>query len=248
MTGNDKNDRFDRLFKGEEGSVLGAHKETAPAPVEGKLKEKLIRTKQQWAKDGRLLTGEAPSAPQERRLPPGQEITRDWPVLDLGLKPNVPKEQWAFTVAGLVENPVRWDWDAFMAQPQTEITTDIHCVTQWSLYDSRWKGVSAKHVLSLVRPKANARFLVFHSHDAYTTNVPLASFDADDALLAHTWNGAPLAREHGGPVRVVIPKLYFWKSAKWVRHVVFLEKDAPGYWEVRGYHNTGDPWKEERYG
>ena len=244
----DKGDRFEKLFQGEKGSVLGAHKEAEPVQVEGKLKEKLIRTKQQWAKDGRLLTGEAPSAPALRRLPPGQEITKDWPVLDLGLKPNVPKEQWTFTVAGLIENPIRWDWAQFMAQPQTEITTDIHCVTQWSLYDNRWKGVSAKHFLSVVRPKANARFLVFHSHDSYTTNVPLAHFDAEDVLLAHTWNGEPLPREHGGPVRVVIPKLYFWKSAKWVRHVVFLEKDAPGYWEVRGYHNVGDPWKEERYG
>jgi DMSO/TMAO reductase YedYZ molybdopterin-dependent catalytic subunit len=242
-------DRFEKLFRGEDGGVLARYKhEPRPLEVEGAIKEKLVRTKEAWAKSGRLLTGEAPSDPAKRRLPPGQQTTRDWPVLDLGLRPNVPKEQWVLTVAGAVERRIRWDWAEFMAQPQAEVASDIHCVTAWSRFDNRWRGVAAKHLLSLARPRPEAKFLVFHGHDGYTTNVPLRHFDADDALLAHAWNGEALPREHGGPVRVVIPKLYFWKSAKWLSHIVFLDRDAPGYWESRGYHAVGDPWREERYG
>lgn len=239
---NDANDdKYKALFEGQAGTVLGS------------VKDKLIATKQQWARDGRLLTDDAKEAkarPWQRpnRLPPGQELVKNWPVLDVGLKPLVPLDQWELTVAGLVANRARWSWADFLAQPQTEITTDIHCVTAWSRFDNRWRGVSAKHFLSVVKPKPEARVVVFHSHDGYTTNVPMGYFASDDVLFAHQWNGQPLAREHGGPVRVVIPKLYFWKSAKWVRHVVFLDADKPGFWEARGYHNVGDPWKQERYG
>jgi DMSO/TMAO reductase YedYZ molybdopterin-dependent catalytic subunit len=212
--------------------------------IVGKLKDKLIGTKQQWARDGRLLTGKRGGG----RLPPGQRLTADWPVLDLGLQPHVALEDWRLTVDGLVEAPFAWDWDTFLAQPQTDDTSDIHCVTAWSRYDNRWQGVAALHLIALARPKPEARFVVFHSHDGYTTNVPLERFAAPDALIAHSWNGEPIEREHGGPARVVIPSLYFWKSAKWVRRVEFLAEDRPGFWEERGYHNNGDPWSEERYG
>jgi DMSO/TMAO reductase YedYZ molybdopterin-dependent catalytic subunit len=236
-----RDDKYKALFEGQAGTVLGT------------VKEKLIAAKERWARDNRRLTDDAKEAkarPWQRpnRLPPGQELVKNWPVLDVGLKPLVPLDQWELTVAGRVENRVRWTWADFLAQPQTAITTDIHCVTAWSRFDNRWRGVSARHFLAVVRPKPEARFVVFLSHDGYTTNVPMGYFAADDVLFAHQWNGQPLAREHGGPVRVVIPKLYFWKSAKWVRHVVFLESDKPGFWETRGYHNVGDPWKQERYG
>lgn len=183
-----------------------------------------------------------------RRLPPGQVLTQKFPVLDLGVQPDIPLDQWRFTVSGLVENQIDWDWQAFKAQPQTTIVTDIHCVTTWSRYDNEWQGVSARHLLETVKPKKTAAFLVFYSHDGYTTNVPLQAFDDDDVMLAHSWNGEPLSPAHGGPVRPIIPKLYFWKSAKWVKHITFMDKDAPGFWEVRGYHNDADPWKEERFG
>jgi DMSO/TMAO reductase YedYZ molybdopterin-dependent catalytic subunit len=135
----------------------------------------------------------------------------------------------------------------FTDLPKTQLTTDIHCVTAWSRYDNRWEGVSARDLLALVKPKADAKYVIFHSYDTYTTNVPLEDFAAEDVLLAWSWNGEPIGREHGGPLRVVIPKLYFWKSAKWIKRVEFSPIDKPGFWEVRGYHNYGDPWLEQRY-
>lgn len=183
-----------------------------------------------------------------RRLPPGQRLTSSWPVLDLGIQPAISTDEWTMTVGGQVENKINWTWNDLMTQPQVEIVSDIHCVTTWSRYDNTWQGVSARHLLSVVQPKPKARFVVMRSHDGYSTNVPLTAFADDDVLLAHTWEGKPITREHGGPVRVIIPKLYLWKSAKWLKHITFLDEDAPGYWEVRGYHNNGDPWTEERYG
>ncbi len=131
--------------------------------------------------------------------------------------------------------------------PRRELTTDIHCVTAWSRYDNKWEGVSARDLIALVKPKASAEHVMFHSYDTYKTNVPLADFAADDVMLAWSWNGEPISREHGGPLRVVIPKLYFWKSAKWIKRIEFSVMDKPGFWEVRGYHNYGDPWREQRY-
>lgn len=209
-------------------------------------KDKLIAAKEKWARDGRGLTGEK-ATPAARRLPPGQRETFDFPVLDLGDQPNLSTRDWSLSVGGVVENPIRWDWETFMAQPQTELVTDIHCVTTWSRYDNAWVGVAARHLLKMVRPRKEARFLVLRSFDGYTTNIPLSRFDDDDVLLAHSWQGQRLSREHGGPVRAMIPKLYFWKSAKWLRHITFSDRDTPGYWELRGYHGEGDPWKEERY-
>jgi DMSO/TMAO reductase YedYZ molybdopterin-dependent catalytic subunit len=214
---------------------------------EGKFKDRLIATKEAWARDRRLLTGKA-GDPERDRLPPGQREVKNWPVLDLGVQPDIPLDKWFLTIDGLVENPVRWHWDEFRAQPEFQATSDIHCVTAWSRYDNHWAGVSAKHIIGTVKPKPEAKFVIFHSFDTYTTNVPLAAFDDGDVLLAHSWEGKPIPREHGGPLRVVIPKLYFWKSAKWLKRIEFAAEDRPGFWEVRGYHNNGDPWTEERYG
>ena len=168
-------------------------------------------------------------------------------MLDLGDQPNLATRDWSLSVGGMVDNPLRWDWATFMAQPQTAITTDIHCVTTWSRYDNAWVGVAARHLLKMARPRREAKFLLLRSYDGYTTNLPLAAFDDEDVLLAHTWQGQPLEREHGGPVRAMVPKLYFWKSAKWLRHITFSDRDTPGYWELRGYHDLGDPWREQRY-
>jgi DMSO/TMAO reductase YedYZ molybdopterin-dependent catalytic subunit len=211
----------------------------------GQVREKLVQAKEQWARDGRLLTGLGHST---RRLPPGQRQVQDWPVLDLGITPNIPTREWNLTVAGAVEKPFTWSWEDFRAQPQVQMTSDIHCVTAWSRYDNLWEGVSTRHFLSVARPRREARHVVLRSYDGYATNLTLERFAAEDALIAHSWEGKPLSQEHGGPVRLIVPKLYLWKSAKWIRQITFLEKDAPGYWEVRGYHNEGDPWKEERYG
>lgn len=208
--------------------------------------EKLIRAKKQWAKEGRGLTGQT-SSPQKSRLPPGQRLVKDFPVLDLGNQPNMLPKDWALSTAGQIDRPFKWTFDDLMAQPQVEIESDIHCVTTWSRYDNRWKGVSLKHLLSEVQPREKTAFVMVRGYDGYSTNVPLSWLDDDDVLLAHTWNGAPLTREHGGPVRLVIPKLYFWKSAKWIRHLTFMEGDARGYWEAQGYHDVGEPWKEQRY-
>jgi DMSO/TMAO reductase YedYZ molybdopterin-dependent catalytic subunit len=209
------------------------------------IKDKLIASKQKWAREGRLLTGKAAGA---ARLPPGQRQVRDWPVLDIGLQPHVAIEDWQLVVDGAVSNPIAWDWAAFMSAPQIEDVSDIHCVTAWSRYDNRWRGVSARHLLELVKPLAQARHVIFHSHDGYTTNATMEMFASADVLIAHSWEGEPLTRQHGGPARVIMPQFYFWKSAKWVRRIEFSVEDRPGFWEVRGYHNTGDPWTEERYG
>jgi len=215
--------------------------ETTPPPV-----SKLTRSKQRWAHEGKFLTGKI-ARPADQRLPPGQHLTRDWPVLDLGVTPNIGRERWRLDVHGAVEQPLFWDFSQLLAEPQTQFTSDIHCVTTWSRYDNQWEGLATRDLLAACRPREEARFVVLYCNDGYTTNLALEDFAAEDALLAHSWSGAPLAPEHGGPLRVVVPHLYFWKSAKWLKAIEFLEHDAPGYWEVRGYHNRGDPWTEQRY-
>lgn len=211
------------------------------------VKRKLVESKERWAREGRLLTGRN-ARPAEQRLPPGQHRVKNWPVLDLGVRPEVTAEGWQLTIDGLVDAPVTWDWTSFRAQPTFRDVSDIHCVTAWSRFDNMWEGVSARHILKTVRPAPTARFIVFHSYDDYTTNLPLTEFDADDVLLAHSWEGRPLSREHGGPVRAIVPRLYFWKSAKWIRRIELVAADRAGFWETRGYHDHGDPWMEERYG
>ncbi|OJY76964.1 MAG: sulfite oxidase-like oxidoreductase [Rhodospirillales bacterium 70-18] len=208
---------------------------------------KLVATKEKWARDGRLLTGHA-ADPARDRLPPGQTLVRDWPVLDLGSQPEVTPQRFRLDIDGAVRRPLSLGLDAFMALPQQDSVSDMHCVTQWSRYDNRWRGVAASALLAMVEPLSSARHVIFHSHDGYTTNVRLDQFDQPDALLVHQWDGKPIDRRHGGPVRVLIPRLYLWKSAKWIRRIELSDRDKPGFWEVRGYHNNADPWQEERYG
>jgi len=212
-----------------------------------RAKRKLIESKERWAREGRLITGRS-ARPEAVRLPPGQRKVENWPVLDLGVRPDVTLERWQLTVDGLVEHPIRWNWAEFRAQPVFRDVSDIHCVTAWSRFDNAWEGVSVRHIIATVRPKPEARFVVLHSYDDYTTNLPLDDFNTEDALLAHSWQGKPLTAEHGGPVRAIVPKLYFWKSAKWLRRIEFVAADRSGFWEQRGYHDHGDPWTEERYG
>ncbi len=207
---------------------------------------KLTTTKQRWAQEGRFLTGHT-ARPEAERLPPGQHLVTDWPVLDLGMHPDVPTSRWKLDVFGAVERPVLWDWAGLQALPQSRAVSDIHCVTTWSRYDNAWDGVLTRDLLQAVGPKPDARFVVLQSYDGYTTNLSLEDFAADDALLAHSWQGAPLTQVHGGPLRLVLPRLYFWKSAKWLQRIEFRTEDRPGFWEVRGYHNRGDPWEEQRY-
>lgn len=213
-----------------------------PPPPESKL----TRSKQRWASERRFITGTVARSDGER-LPPGQHLVRDWPVLDLGRQPDITHDRWRLGITGMVERPVTLDWAAFTALPQTDLRSDIHCVTTWSRYDNDWTGVATRDLLDLVQPRDEAGFVMLHGHDGYTTNVPLADFAAPQALVAHSWQGRPLSREHGGPARLVIPHLYFWKSAKWISEIVFLGADRPGFWEVNGYHMRGDPWAEERY-
>jgi DMSO/TMAO reductase YedYZ molybdopterin-dependent catalytic subunit len=216
-------------------------------PLTGQVRDKLIAQKQAWARDGRLLTGQT-ADPARERLPPGQRLVQDFPVLDLGVQPDVNPANWRLRVEGLVMAPVRLTLDEFRALPQASRRNDIHCVTQWSRYDNDWQGVPVRTLLAMARPKDEARFVALTSYDGYTTNLALDDFDREENLFAHSWAGAPLERQHGGPVRLVVPHLYFWKSPKWVTRIELLREDRPGFWEVRGYHNRGDPWAEQRYG
>lgn len=181
------------------------------------------------------------------RLPVGQYATEKWPVLDLGRHPKVPLEKWALRIDGAVEEPVTLDWRTFTALPQIEDTSDFHCVTTWSKFDLRWKGVQLATALALARPLPAATHLMLHAYDGYTTNIPLAEAVKDDVLLAWEVEGRPLPVEHGGPVRAVTPQLYAWKGAKWVNRLEVLLRDRRGYWEERGYSNTADPWRDDRY-
>jgi len=208
---------------------------------------KLTRTKRHWAEEGRFLTGRAAERREGTRLPPGQHLAADWPVLDLGVKPAVDTANWRLTVYGLVEAPVTLGWNSFNQMPQVEIRTDIHCVTTWSRYDNDWRGVRARDVLALADPHAKATHVMLHGAEGYTTNLPLADFAAEDSILATHWQGEPLSRDHGGPVRAMVPHLYFWKSAKWLTGIELMGTDRPGFWEQNGYHMYGDPWSEQRY-
>jgi DMSO/TMAO reductase YedYZ molybdopterin-dependent catalytic subunit len=188
-----------------------------------------------------------PEAKTAPRLPPGQVLTQKWPVLTFGEAPRADLATWTFRCYGLVENELSWTWKEFLALPQVRITTDIHCVTRWSRYDNLWEGVAVREILRRTRPKAEAVAVMAHTHEGYTTNIALEDLDVDDALLAVKHDGQDLPPEHGGPCRLVVPKLYFWKSAKWIRSFEFLDVNAPGFWEVNGYHMHADPWRDERY-
>jgi DMSO/TMAO reductase YedYZ molybdopterin-dependent catalytic subunit len=182
------------------------------------------------------------------RLPPGQVLTRKWPVLHYGTVPDVDTARWKFAVTGAVSSPLELTWAELASLPRQETACDIHCVTRWSRLDNIFGGVPVQALLQRARPLPSARFVLVHAEQGFTTNVPLADLDRPANLLALTHDGEPLTPEHGGPVRLLIPHLYLWKSAKWVRGFELLEEDYPGFWEQNGYHMRGDPWAEERYG
>jgi DMSO/TMAO reductase YedYZ molybdopterin-dependent catalytic subunit len=207
---------------------------------------KLTASKRKWAEQGKFLTGR-PTRPESDRLPPGQHLVKNWPVLDLGQQPLVRTDTWRLDLTGAVENSLSLDWQAFDALPKSKKRSDMHCVTTWSRYDNSWEGVATHDLLDQVMPKPDAAFVMLTSYDGYTTNLPLADFASEEAILATHWEGEPLTRNHGGPVRLIVPHLYLWKSAKWINRIEFLTVDQAGFWERNGYHMRGDPWAEERY-
>ena len=200
------------------------------------------------AKTALAKRGDRPSvAGANPRIPPGQKQVHDFPVLDIGLAPEVSPSSWNLRVFGMVANEIEFNWKTFNALPQIQLTSDFHCVTRWSQLDMNWQGVAAREIILRAQPSGQAGFVTLHSADEYTTNLPLESLLDDDVILAHGVFGKPLAPEHGGPVRLVVPKRYAWKSAKWLTGIEFHHEDRPGFWEVRGYHNDADPWNEERF-
>jgi DMSO/TMAO reductase YedYZ molybdopterin-dependent catalytic subunit len=181
------------------------------------------------------------------RIPPGQYRTEKFPVLHYGSVPHPKLETWDLRVFGEVDNPIRLTWAEFKTLPRRAITTDIHCVTRWTMLGTRWEGVPIQEILRLAQVRSSATHVIEHAEQGYTTNLPLSVLDDDDVILADTYNGEPLDLEHGWPLRLVVPKRYFWKSAKWIRGLEFLDHDQLGFWERYGYSNAADPWKEERY-
>ena len=179
--------------------------------------------------------------------PIGQVLTKKWPVLDLGVQPDIPLDRWKLTLDGAVEHPVTLSWEEFLALPQTEDTSDFHCVTTWSKLDMNWKGVRLLDLAALVQPKETATHIMCYGYDNYTTNISLEEALKPDVLLVHTIEGKPLPREHGGPVRVITPQLYAWKGSKWIVRIEFLTENRRGFWEERGYSNTAYPWRNDRY-
>jgi DMSO/TMAO reductase YedYZ molybdopterin-dependent catalytic subunit len=187
-------------------------------------------------------------------LPVGQHEVKNWPVLDLGEHPDVALASWKLEVGGLVENPFTLNWDQFLALPQVDDISDFHCVTTWSRYNNHWRGVRFSTIAEMAVPLDSAKHVLCSGYDfmpgsyiPYTTNLPLARAVDADVLLVHTWEGRPLPREHGGPVRMITPKLYAWKGTKWIRKIEFLAEDKKGFWEVRGYSNSAEPWFNDRY-
>ena len=198
------------------------------------------------------------SGPRNRhgmpQLPVGQHQVKNWPVLDLGEQPAIPLGTWQLEIAGLIENPFTLSWEQFLALPQAQDVSDFHCVTTWSRYDNHWGGVKFATIAELAVPKPEAKFILCTGYDfmpgsyiPYTVNVPLVRALDEDVLLVHTWEGKPLPREHGGPCRMITPKLYAWKGAKWIRKIEFLAEDKKGFWEIRGYSNSAEPWFNDRY-
>jgi len=182
-----------------------------------------------------------------KSVPPGQREVRKWPRLDLGIVPRFDPRAWDFRVDGAVDKPVRLTYDEFLTLPSMNLTSAFHCVTGWTTFDNEWVGVSIRELAQQAQIRPTARFATFRCGDGYTTSHPLDVLSEPDDLMVHTWDGKPLPLEHGGPVRLLVPKRYAYKSAKWVRAVTFTEEEELGYWEIRGYSNTADPWTEDRY-
>lgn len=188
-----------------------------------------------------------PEAAKANRIPPGQYITRDFPVLSAGPTPRTPLAQWTFKIEGLVKEPVQWTWEEFLKLPAQTFVVDISCVTKWTKLDMKWKGVGIDTLFEHVELDPKAKFVTAFCDGGYTTNVPIPDLVNGQSFVAFDYDDKPLAPDHGGPARLVVPHLYFWKSAKWVRGLHVMEKDKSGFWESLGYNNHGDPWKEERY-
>jgi DMSO/TMAO reductase YedYZ molybdopterin-dependent catalytic subunit len=184
-------------------------------------------------------------AGDEGRLPPGQYLTEDFPVLSAGPTPHTPLDKWTFSIRQGGDTSKSWSWAEIRDLPEEDVTADIHCVTRWSKLDTRWQAVSIDTLLAQVAHQA--RYVLAFCDGGYTTNLPLADVTSGQAWLAYGYDGSPLRPEHGGPARLLVPHLYFWKSAKWVRGLELLDADEPGFWERYGYHNYGDPWREQRY-
>jgi DMSO/TMAO reductase YedYZ molybdopterin-dependent catalytic subunit len=194
----------------------------------------------------------SPDTFRAERIPPGQSRTRKWPVLDASGPPRIDLTQWKLRIFGMGMNPVAWTWEEFQALPRTRVFSDFHCVTRWSRLGNLWEGVSTKDLVALAGGvPEGAKFVLAHGYDrGFTTNLPLEDFlaeEGNDALVATTHDGEPLSLDHGGPARLIIPRLYAWKSAKWLSAIEFLPADKQGFWESNGYHRRGDPWAEERY-
>lgn len=186
---------------------------------------------------------------REDRIPPGQSRTRKWPVLQWGPIPEISVEDWRFEVRGLVDRPLSLTWKEYRELPRVKVFSDFHCVTRWSRLGNLWEGVAVRELINRAGVKPEAKFVIAAGYDdGWTTNMPLADFAQPDVLLADTHDGQPISVDHGGPVRLVVPLLYAWKSAKWCQSLTFLDHDQPGLWEQQGYHNHGDPWTEERFG
>ncbi len=197
--------------------------------------------------DARPLGAGPPNRHGMPQVPPGQTLTKKWPVLDLGNTPHVAKDEWVLEVDGEVEEPLKIDWKQLLALPQVIEASDFHCVTTWSKLDMLWTGVRVADVLALARPTEAARFVLCHAYDGYTTNLPLEEVLKSDVLLGHTVDGAPLPVEHGGPIRMITPQLYAWKGAKWIQRIEVRSEDRKGFWEERGYSNSAHPWRDDRY-
>lgn len=211
----------------------------------------LVEKKERIARERAWQSADGLAGRSVDRLPPGQHRVRDdqFPVLDLGIHPPFDPATWRFELSGELERPSAWSWDEFRALPTVTVTRDFHCVTTWSKYDVTWRGVSVGWLADEHGLMPSARHLIMHCADlGYTTNVPLEDALRDDVILAYELEGEPLPIEHGGPMRLIVPHLYGWKSAKWLRRLEFSAVDRPGFWEQRGYHNYGDPWREERFG
>ncbi|MDP2153639.1 MAG: molybdopterin-dependent oxidoreductase [Methylotenera sp.] len=186
-------------------------------------------------------------ANENARIPAGQTEVKNFPTLDLGIRPDVTTENWSLRIYGLVEKELNINWAQFQAMAQVTEVSDFHCVTRWSQLDMDWQGVPAREIIAMAEPLQTAKYVTLHGYDGYTTNLPLDALLDDDVIVAHSVLGAPLTPAHGGPVRIIVPKRYAWKGAKWLKAIELHEFDRPGFWEVRGYHNEADPWKEERF-
>lgn len=182
------------------------------------------------------------------RLPPGQILTQKWPVLHYQHVPTIDLKTWRLRVTGHVDSPLALSWEELNALPQRDVLCDMHCVTRWSRYDNIFRGVPVREVLRAAGMRIDAEAAMIHGAEGYTTNLPMSDLDRDENLIATHWNGEPLTAEHGGPVRLLVPHLYLWKSAKWITGIEVLEYDEPGFWEQNGYHMRGEPWLEERFG